>query len=251
MTNDDDTKLEQSRGSEGRLTGFNRDFRLEGIEKIAASLAHAIRNPLTVIKGYLQFCQTNPAYCTPDSFTLMIREVECIEELISSLIALARNQAIEKSPQDLNQILISLFPVIQAEAVQHGITARLCLDAKLPVLEANRKELRQLIINLARNGLEAMSGNGRLTIGTGSEAGKLVLSVQDEGCGISPEQTKKIFDPFYTTKDGNAGLGLAVGLSIVERHQGNIWVDSNPGEGTTVNVVFPVSEQHKELCDGK
>jgi signal transduction histidine kinase len=92
-----------------------------------------------------------------------------------------------------------------------------------------------------------MSGNGRLTIGTGSEAGKLVLSVQDEGCGISPEQMKKIFDPFYTTKDGNAGLGLAAGLSIVERHQGNIWVDSNPGEGTTVNVVFPVSEQHKEL----
>jgi two-component system, sporulation sensor kinase E len=252
MTNDDDyIQLEDSRVSEERTTGFNRDPRLDAIEQIAASLAHGIRNPLTVIKGYLQFCQSNPSYCTRESFNLMMQEVECIEELINSLISLARNKAIEKSPQDLNQILIKLFPVIQAEAIQHGITAELCLSDILPVLEANREELRQLIVNLTRNGLEAMSGSGRLTIGTGSEAGKVVLSVQDEGSGISPEQIKKIFDPFYTTKVGNVGLGLAIGLSIVERHQGNIQIASNIGEGTTVRVVFPILEQYKEFLDGK
>ena len=251
-TNDDIyIKMEDSRVSVERLTGFNRDPRLNVIEQIAASLAHGIRNPLTVIKGYLQFCQSNPSYCTRESFNLMMQEVECIEELISSLISLARNKVIEKNPQDLNLMLINLFPVIQAEAIQHGITAELCLSDKLPVLEANMEEMRQLIIHLARNGLEAMSGSGRLTIGTGSEGGKVVLSVKDEGSGISLEQIKKIFDPFYTTKGGNAGLGLAIGLSIVERHQGNIQIASNIGEGTTVRVVFPILEQQREFVDGK
>lgn len=235
-------KLEDNQALEERITGFSRDCRLDIIGQIAVGLAHGIRNPLTVIKGYAQFCQSRPSHCTHEFFDLMIQEVECIEELISSFISLARNKAIEKTPQNLNQILTKLFPIIQAEAIRHGVIAELFLNDRLPALDGSMEEIRQLIMNLARNGVEAMSGSGKLTIGTDSEADKVILYVQDEGRGISLEQREKIFDPFYTTKDDNMGLGLAIGLSIVERHQGYIQIDSNIGIGTTVRVIFPIQE---------
>lgn len=234
-----------SKASKDKIMSFSRGSRMDVIEQIAVGLAHGIRNPLTVIKGYVQFCQSKPSCCPGDAFVLIMEEVKCIEELISSLISLARNKAIEKTPQNLNQVIAKLLPVIQAEAIQHGITVELLLSDTLPTLDASGEEIRQLIIQLARNGMEAMSGNGRLIIGTGCEPGKVFLYIQDEGGGISLEHIDKIFDPFYTTKEGNSGLGLAIGLSIVERHHGHIEIASSIGTGTTVRVVFPVLEQCK------
>ncbi|KYZ76082.1 hypothetical protein AXX12_06455 [Anaerosporomusa subterranea] len=234
-----------------RAAGFCHSHRLDAVEQIAAGLAYGIRNPLTVIKGYLQVYQRNPAYCTREALNLMLREVEDIEAITSSLISLVRNTTTEKSPQDLNQILSKLFPVIQAEAIQHGVAAELYLSDRLPLLAANREEMQQLIINLARNSLEAMSGSGRLAIGTSSKENKVVLFVRDEGSGIPPEQIKKIFTPFYTTKSGNAGLGLTVGLSIIKRHQGRMQITSTIGAGTTVRAVFPVWQQRKESYNGE
>lgn len=243
--------LKDSKASKEKITDFSSSSQLDVIGQIAVGLAHGIRNPLTVIKGYVQFCQSKSSCCTRDSFELIMQEVECIEGLISSFISLARNKTIEKKPQDLNQIIIKLFPAIQADAARYGIIAELLLTDSLPALDASGDELRQLILHLARNGVEAMSDCGRLTIGTGSEPGKVFLYVQDEGSGISQEHIDKIFDPFYTTKDGNSGLGLAIGLSIVERHQGRIQIASNMGVGTVVRVVFPVLEQCKGFLHGK
>lgn len=234
-----------SKAAKEKITSSSRGSRMDVIEQIAVGLAHGIRNPLTVIKGYVQFCQSKPSCCTGDAFELIMEEVKCIEELVSSLISLARNKAIEKTPQNLNQIITKLFPVIQAEAIRHGVIVELFLSDALPTLNASGDEMRQLIMQLARNGVEAMPGSGKLIIGTGSEAGKVVLYIQDEGGGISLENIDKIFDPFYTTKDGNSGLGLAIGLSIVERHQGHIQIASNIGGGTTVRVAFPVLEEYK------
>ncbi|WP_371363496.1 Sporulation kinase E [Sporomusa rhizae] len=209
---------------------------------MAVGVAHEIRNPLTVIKGYLQLQEKKSACCTSETLGIVFQELRRIETLITNIISLAQNKAISKAPENLNRLLERVYPDVQSAADDSDILTELQLDENLPMLELNAEEIEQLVLHLARNGIEAMQANGRLTIGTIYKASWVVLYVQDEGSGIAPEQLEKIFDPFYTTKETNTGLGLAVSLSIVERHQGKIEIASNVGMGSVVQILLPVPE---------
>ncbi|WP_425058744.1 Sporulation kinase E [Sporomusa carbonis] len=217
-----------------------RMSRLDLISRIAIGVAHEIRNPLTVIKGYLQLVEKNPAYCTEELLSVVFQELYRIEDLITNFMLMARNKAIMKIPQNLNHILEKLYPQIRDYAVKHGIITELLLGDNVPLLDLNSEEMEQLVMNLVRNGIEAMRANSKLTVGTIGGPDSIILYVQDEGSGIPSEQIENIFDPFYTTKASNSGLGLAISLSIVERHQGKIEILSNVGVGTMIKVTFPV-----------
>ena len=213
--------------------------RQELIGQIAVGIAHEIRNPLTVVKGYMQLLNKYPDLpCR--SLDAVFAELEHIETVVTNMVLLARNKAIEKTPQDINVILRSLFPLIREEVVAKGSFVELILAENIPQANLSTEEVRRLVLILVHNALEAMPDSGKLTIKTCCQKDEIILLVQDEGGGIPVDKLNKIFDPFFTTKDGKTGLGLAISSSIVERHGGRIEVKSTVGEGSVFRVILPV-----------
>ena len=228
------------RGNHARLV---KRLHWDLVGRMAIGVAHEIRNPLTVIKGYLQLQEKRSTCCMGESLGIIFQELHQIEVLVTSIISLANGNAIMKKPEDLNQIIAGVYPAVQRVAIKRGIMTELRLADNLPMMDLNAEEIEQMVLNLAQNGIEAMQARGSLYIGTVYKAGRIILYVQDEGRGISPEQREEIFDPFYSTKASNAGLGLAISLSIAERHQGEIEVVSTVGEGSVFKVLFPIGKQ--------
>jgi two-component system, sporulation sensor kinase E len=207
--------------------------RLNLVGEMAASLGHEIRNPLTTVRGFLQLLQKSDVQ-KRDYFNLMIDELDRANGIITEFLSLAKNKALDLQAKSLNTILLNLFPLMQADALKTGNEIELELG-EIPELLLDEKEIRQLILNLVRNGLEAMQSGGKLTIATACEGGDVILSVRDEGTGIAASVIEKLGTPFFTTKDNGNGLGLAVCYSIAARHNARISVETSSA-GTTFYV---------------
>ncbi|WP_328285276.1 PAS domain S-box protein [Paenibacillus alkaliterrae] len=210
--------------------------RLNLIGEMAAGIAHEIRNPLTTVRGFLQISKTNHDYLTLEHIDLMLIELDRANSIITEFLNLAKNKVNDKTNQHLNVILNALFPLIQAEALLSDKHVLLELG-ECPELYLDEKEIRQLVLNLVLNGLEAMSSRGMLTIKTYSEEQSVVLEIRDQGMGIKPEILEKIGTPFFTTKDKGSGLGLAICYSVAERHHAIIDVKSSD-QGTAFSIRF-------------
>ncbi len=212
--------------------------RLNLVGEMAAGLAHEIRNPMTVVRGYLQLLQLKEGYAEDRKrLTVMIEELDRANAIITEFLSLARNAPVKLQRQSLNNILTALLPLIQADAVKTGIAVNLKL-AEIPELSLDEKQIRQVVLNFVRNGLEAMDGKGVLTIKTYLDEDEVVLAVNDQGNGISPDVLEKIGTPFFSTKEKGTGLGLAVCYRIAEQHNAKIKVETG-AEGTTFAVYFP------------
>lgn len=216
--------------------------RLNLVGQMAAGIGHEIRNPLTTVHGFLQLLGNKPQFAEEKSiFDLMISELARANSIITEFLSLARTRKTELYLQSLNDILNQLFPLVEADTLTQNKRIKLFLK-DIPVLELNKKEISQLVLNLARNGLEAMDERGCLIIQTYQEEDKAVLLIEDEGCGISEEGLSKLGTPFYTTKDSGTGLGLATSFKIAESHNAKIDVISN-SLGTKFYIRFPVPDK--------
>ncbi|HBV87104.1 MAG TPA: hybrid sensor histidine kinase/response regulator [Desulfosporosinus sp.] len=207
------------------------------IGEMAAGIAHEIRNPMTTVKGFLQLLSKKKEYeCHGDYFSIMVSELDRATSLIAEFLSLAKNKPVDLTKQNLNFVIKSLLPLIQADATIDEKYVELELG-KIENVLADGKEIRQLILNLVRNGFEAMSPGGKLTIKTFMINNTVALDIQDQGKGIDFNLIDKIGTPFFTTKDNGTGLGLATCYSIVARH--NASMNFNTGtSGTTFNVRF-------------
>ncbi len=216
--------------------------RLDLIGEMAAGIGHEIRNPMTAVRGFLQLLKGKKEFAKHgEYFHLMISELDRANSIITEFLSLAKNKAVELKPSDLNTILASMLPLIEADAL---VTDKYINWEKqeLPGLLLDEKEIRQLILNLARNGLESMSPGGKMNLRTFVEGEEVVLSVQDQGKGIEPGIIEKIGTPFYTTKENGTGLGLAVCYKVADRH--NAKIDFETGQaGTTFFVRFKTSKK--------
>lgn len=211
--------------------------RLNLVGEMAAGIGHEIRNPMTTVRGFLQLYREKDALTQyKGSFDLMIDELDHANSIITEFISLARNKMLDLKIQDLNKILKNLFPLIQTEAMALNANIKLQME-DIPVLPIDEKEISQLILNLVRNGIEAMASGGNLTIRTYADSQEVVLSVQDQGSGIEPGMLEKIGTPFFTSKDFGTGLGLAVCYNIAARHNAVINVETSSA-GTTFFVRF-------------
>lgn len=215
--------------------------RLNLVSQMAAGVAHEIRNPMTVVMGYLQRLYIKAtSEQTKEHLRLILEELKRVDEIIADFLSLARNKPLEISKQQLNTIVSNLYPLIYADAVNKSIEVILNLEGNLPEIYCNKKEISQLFLNLCRNAIEAIGGKGRLRIQTLQKNDSVELQVEDNGCGIPSALIDKIFDPFFTTKEQGTGLGLAVCRRIVERHCGKLRIESNECIGTKFIVQFPV-----------
>ncbi|MEQ8200996.1 MAG: PAS domain S-box protein [Syntrophomonadaceae bacterium] len=214
--------------------------RLNLIGEMAAGIGHEIRNPMTAVRGFLQMLGAKEQYADDLAFfELMIEELDRANSIISEFMGMARDKMVHLKPCRLDQLVTSLYPMIKSEANLREVGVQLDLNEMPPAL-IDQNELRQLILNMSRNALEAMSSHGTVTIGTRWEGDEVILFIRDEGLGLAPEIVDKLGTPFLTTKDNGTGLGLAVCYSIAARHQGRIDYETGP-TGTTFYVSFPVA----------
>ncbi|MCM3342192.1 ATP-binding protein [Paenibacillus sp. MER TA 81-3] len=221
-----------------------RSDRLAMIGQIAAGTAHEIRNPLTSIKGFLQMFKKTlheKGMGKEVHYTeIMLTEINRINELVGEFLLLSKPKHVTIERVDLYQVMNDIMPIIRSEAVLHGVHVRYAADETMPFVVADRELLKQVFINIAKNGIEAMVDGGTLTITVKrDDAGKRVLiDIHDTGPGIPSFLIDKIFDPFFTTKQNGTGLGLSVCQRIIHDLGGTIRVASK-GFGTTFTLSVP------------
>jgi len=215
--------------------------RLNLVGKIAAGIGHEIRNPMTSVRGFLQMlCMQEKYQEDYEYFEIMIEELDRANSIITEFLNLTHSKPVSLKCQNLNAIIEAVYPLIQAEAMVSDKVALLEL-APVQDLNLDEKEIRQLILNLSRNAMEAMGQGGIFTIQTYKEGREVILAIKDEGVGIEPEIIDRLGTPFFTTKDRGTGLGLAVCYGITSRHQAIIEFASNHN-GTTVYIRFIPTE---------
>ncbi len=212
--------------------------KLHLVGEMAAGIGHEIRNPMTTVRGLLQLLKDREKPSKIEYYDLMIDELDRANAIITSFLSLARNKPVDKARQNLNTIVKTLQPLFQADAYKKDMYVEFELY-DIPDLLLDEKEIRQLLLNFVRNGLEAMSPGCKLKIGTYIELNEVVLVVTDQGSGIPSDLMEKLGTPFFTTKDNGTGLGLAVCYSIVNRHNARIEVETG-SSGTTFLVKFKV-----------
>ncbi|MGE5423193.1 MAG: PAS domain S-box protein [Ignavibacteriales bacterium] len=213
--------------------------RLNLVGEVAASMGHEIRNPITTVRGFMQLMQEKPDLSQySEVFDLLIDELDRCNNIISEFLLLAKNRAVELKIQSLNNAITTMLPLIQADATSHDMSINLSLS-DIPDLAIDQQDIRQLILNLTRNGLEAMQPGGIMTISTEAFTDQVILSIQDQGCGIPQELIDNLGTPFITTKENGVGLGLAVCYSVAVRHHASISCDSGPN-GTVFKIHFRI-----------
>ncbi|TYO97193.1 signal transduction histidine kinase [Desulfallas thermosapovorans DSM 6562] len=219
-----------------RLEKFNL------IGAMAAGIGHEIRNPMTTVRGFLQLLREKKECAQYGGYyNLMIEELDRANNIISTFLSLAKDKPKNLQIQSLNAIIESIYPLLLADATVSDLNITLELN-NIPDLYLDPEEIRQLILNLVRNGLDAMSPGGTLTIKTYADRGEVILAVRDEGSGISPEILGKLGTPFFTTKDNGTGLGLAICYSIADRHNAELQIETGPG-GSTFSARFKLNSE--------
>ena len=231
-----------------------RADRLSSLGTVALGLAHEIRNPLGGIKGAAQLLRATlddpeQRECTD----VIVREVERLDDLLSQLRNLSQPQALHRRPINVHRILTEVLSLQQASSSWGQVTLRTEFDPSLPPVDADAGQLTQVFLNLIKNALESMAGQGDLRIATQFEhsfhirraAGRgrlLSVLVEDAGPGVPPGDQADLFTPFFTTKGGGTGLGLAVSHRIVTEHGGTITYEDRLGGGARFRVTLPVSD---------
>ncbi|MFD0589865.1 nitrogen regulation protein NR(II) [Paenibacillus sp. GCM10027627] len=233
----DVTELRQLRDELGRME------RLSLVGQMAASITHEIRNPMAVIRGFVQLIQERSPQSQYEYFRIIMEELDRANLIISDFLSLAQNRELKMEAASLNNSINDLVPLLSADANLRGQSLEVELCKELPDMMLNDREVKQMLLNLARNGMEAMEEKGVLRIKTAYEDGEISVHISDEGVGITQEKMKHLFEPFFTTKTRGTGLGLPLCLSIAERHHGRIDVQSKEGEGTTFVVTFNIREE--------
>lgn len=213
--------------------------RIDIVGKLAAGISHEVRNPMTTVRGFLQLLGGKEELLKyKENFKLMIEELDRANSIITEFLSLVKNKEIELKLVNLNTIIKNLLPLIEADAIKSDkyIKAELGIIADLLMDE---REIRQIILNLVRNGLDAMLPSGYITIKTFTDNEDIVLAVQDQGKGISPDVYEKIGTPFFTTKENGTGLGLSICYNIAKKYNAKIDIETC-STGTTFFVRFNV-----------
>ena len=211
--------------------------RLNMVGEMAAGIAHEVRNPLTTVRGFLQLLDSkDKTKHHHEFFELMIQELDRANLIITDFLSLAKEKSADFTLINITNIVKSLVPLLSADALNQDKEISLELEV-VPDFQGNENELRQLLLNLARNGLEAMQVGSTLTIQTLNLENRIILRVCDQGGGVDPMIFEKLGTPFLTTKERGTGLGLAICQSIAARHNAVINFESNR-TGTTVTVKF-------------
>ncbi|GIN95758.1 ATPase [Siminovitchia terrae] len=220
---------------------FKRLSSLDLIGQMAAGISHEIRNPMATVRGFLQLLMLdNDLEKQEHYFEIMIEELDRANSIITEFLSMGNTKTSDMEIRDLNTIIFDMTPLMEVDAVTQNKMIEVQTE-DVPKLLLNHNEIRQLVMNIYRNGLEAMEEGETLLIRTYKENDSVVLAVQDQGKGISSEVMEKLGTPFFTTKDNGTGLGLGVCYAIAARHSAKIEIETGEN-GTTFFVKFNLGQ---------
>jgi signal transduction histidine kinase len=231
----------QLRNSE---TVLERANRLSSLGMLAAGIAHEIRNPLVAVKTFLDLLPQrhgDKEFMT-NFRDLSLTELRRVTDLITDLLALGKSAAAERRSVELGPIVEPIARLMDSTARKRGVEIVVSVQPGIPPVHADPDQLKQVILNLVLNAIDASPEGARVTLGLRTpRAGRdrIVLEVRDEGPGIPPDKLKTIFHPFFTTKETGTGLGLALVHQMVLEHGGEIVVESEVGRGSVFRVTLP------------
>jgi two-component system, NtrC family, sensor histidine kinase HydH len=233
-----DLKTEELLESQERLL---RSERFAAVGEAAAYVSHEIKNPLMVIGGMASQVERRLAEdpAGQEKLRIIQTEVKRLESFLGELRDFLRPAQPSKQAIDLNQVIREVKALMEEAIREKGIRLEDRLNPDLPPVEADPNQLKQVLLNLVKNALEATEDQGSILVSSGTDDGQVWFSVQDTGKGMSEDVQEKIFHPFYTTKEKGTGLGLAVINKIVTDHHGAITVSSSAGSGSTFTVRLP------------
>ncbi|OTW70222.1 two-component sensor histidine kinase [Bacillus thuringiensis serovar roskildiensis] len=221
------------------MSNMKETENLAVIGTMSTTIAHEIRNPLTALKGFTQMQkERNPANTM--SYDIMLQEIERINGFVSELMLLGKPKSTNYERCNIQGILLYVVQLMESYAAQYRVRFHLQVDGNLPVINGDDKQLKQVLLNIIKNGVESMLEGGDIHIRAYEKTeGHLCISIEDQGFGIEKEQLEKIGKAFYTTKENGTGLGLMITYKIIEEHQGSIMIQSSMGIGTKVEIFLP------------
>lgn len=221
--------------------------RLSCVSQLSAVLAHEIRNPITCVKGYLQLIERKKDQAVSSQYIdIMLNELQRIEDLVNEFRSLAK--PMRKPCQNyfnFTGMIQNIIMLMEGQALDKGVVLNYYLQRDI-YINGDIAQLKQVIINLLKNAIEAEKSGGKVLVELAEENEWVVFSVKDTGKGMPQDVLKNIGRPFFTTKDGGTGLGLSVCFSIIQQHRGKIRIGSLAGFGTSIIVYLPRAEHNSE-----
>jgi two-component system sensor histidine kinase HydH len=224
-----------------------RAQRLASVGRLAAGVAHEVRNPLSSIKGFATYFKERYRDVGEDLqiADLMIGEVERVDRVIGQLLDFARPVRIRMAKTSLPGLLADSLKLVEARAAERDIQIRLRVHEAIGDVALDEDRIRQVLLNLYLNAVDAMGRGGELTVSAdpAEDRGGIEIRVVDTGAGIAESDIGHVFDPYFTTKSSGTGLGLAIVHNIMEAHSGEIRIESRPGRGTVVILSLPAKAE--------
>lgn len=229
---------------------LRRSEKLTTVGQLAAGVAHEIRNPLTTLRGFLQLQQeTNKL--NHRHLDLMLSELDRINLIVGEFLILAKPQAVHFQERDIRFILGDVISLLDSQAHLHGVEFVLNASSDSAMVHCEENQLKQVFINLLKNGMEAMPNGGsiRIRLDHDEELNRVRIEIKDEGIGIPEEMMPKLGEPFFTNKESGTGLGLMVSQRIIQSHKGMMDIKSVMNKGTTVIIDLPATKQLPESME--
>jgi len=226
-----------------------RADRLASLGKLAAGIAHEVRNPLASIKGFAQYLKGKfpPKESGAEYADIIIEEVERLDKVVSALLNFAKPKPPQLEMHNINSIIEDSLSLIEDKARTDHISIIKNLGVNIPLTAVDKEQIKQVFLNIFLNAIQEMEERGALEVASHSgEDSMVIVEIRDTGRGIPPENIQNIFSPFFTTKDSGFGLGLSIANSIIESHGGEIKVKSEIEKGTIFTIQIPVD--HRKMA---
>ncbi len=224
---------------------LEKNKRLASIGRLAAGVAHEIRNPLSSIKGFATYFKEKQDRCEKDvqMSSIMIQEVDRLNRVVSQLLDFSGPVRLMKQHVIPDGLVQTSLKVVEPQVKTSNITLSTSFQASGIKVPMDTDKISQVLLNLYLNAIQAMENGGTLLVKTGfTKKGCLKIEISDNGIGIGKKDLPNIFEPYFSTKSVGTGLGLAIVHNIVRAHKGEIKVESRMGKGTTITLLLPVKE---------
>lgn len=240
--------LQDLREIEALKEAVERERHLASLGRLAAGVAHEVRNPLSSLKGFAQFLRSKfrPGSQEERYADIMIEEVERLDRVVEELLDFAKPVRPERRPVPANSLVDEALSLLSEDALFRSVEIVKKLGRDLPDVLVDPAQMRQALLNVLLNAMEAMEHGGRLTVETALSKAEgaepfVSIGVTDTGAGMGEEELARLFEPFYTTKSGGTGLGLTIVTRLLEQNGGHVTVSSVKGEGSTFSMRLPLA----------
>jgi PAS domain S-box-containing protein len=227
--------------------------RVNTMGELAASIAHEVNQPLTAVITYGDLCLDwvtegkSNGNSLRQALSEMVKDARRASEVIARIRTLLRKSPPTQTQLSINEVIREVCALVRSELVSKRVELHTTLEDNLPAVTGDRVQLQQVLLNLIRNGVEAMIGDDEwpqeLTITSSQSSGAVMVEVRDLGPGLAPSELEHIFKPFFSTKSGGMGMGLAISRTILDDHKGRLWAEPNPGRGLSLRFTLPAYQE--------